>query len=238
VIRLYSYFRSSSAWRVRIALAYKQIPYELAPIHLLRDGGHQHGADLMSLNPMAQVPVIEVSDASRKGVEPPAESVGGHRVDPSQPSGTFVLTQSIAILEYIEETHPDPPLWPSAPESRARARQLAEIVNSGIQPLQNLSIQQTLRASGVDPLPWIRQVVENGLRALEAGAKSSAGTFLVGDAFTVADVCLVPQLFSARRFGVDVDSFALLRRVERACETLSCFVVAHPQAQPDYEPER
>jgi maleylpyruvate isomerase len=221
MIRLYSYFRSSSAWRVRIALAYKQIPYELAPIHLLRNGGEQHGAERMKLNPMAQVPVLEVSEPGREGADP---------------SRAFLLTQSIAILEYLEETHPDPPLWPSAPESRARARQLAEIVNSGIQPLQNLSIQQALRGNGVDPLPWMRQVVENGLRALETIARSSAGTFLVGDGVTVADVCLVPQLFNARRYGVDVDSFVLLRRIERACETMSCFVVAHPEAQPDYEP--
>ncbi|MFZ5896887.1 MAG: maleylacetoacetate isomerase [Myxococcota bacterium] len=213
MISLYSYFRSSCAWRVRIALAIKGLSYELFPVHLLRDGGEQHRPEFQKQNPLEQVPVLEVNLGST----------------------LFRLTQSMAILEYLEELYPNPPLLPEGAEQRARVRQLAEIVNSGIQPLQNLKLQQTLRASGIDPLPFVQNFVQSGLSALEHIARASAGRFLVGNALTFADVLLVPQLGAARRVNVDVDAFKLLRRVEHECEMLEPFQAAHPERQPDYE---
>jgi maleylpyruvate isomerase len=212
-VKLHSYWRSGSAWRVRIALAVKNLPCELVPVHLVRDGGDQHRPEFLARNPLAQVPVLEVETAS----------------------GVFRLTQSMAILEYLEEEHPTPPLLPRAPQARARARQLAELINSGIQPLQNLHLQQVLRASGVDPRPVVKGFNEVGLAALETLARPSAGRFLVGDDLTFADVLLVPQLYSARRNGVDVEAFPTLRGVESRCEALPAFAAAHPDVQPDRE---
>jgi maleylpyruvate isomerase len=215
-VRLYSYWRSSSAWRVRIALAYKNVDCEIVPVHMLRDGGEQHGPDFLARNPLAQVPVLEVA------------------VEGSQ--DVFRLTQSMAILEYLEERFPQPRLLPLDPQSRARARQLAEIINSGIQPLQNLKLQKQLGALGLDPRPLVRGFIESGLEALEQLARASAGLYLVGDAVTYADVLLIPQLFAARRFDVDVELFPTLCRVERACQALGPFAAAHPNAQPDRAP--
>jgi maleylpyruvate isomerase len=141
----------------------------------------------------------------------------------------------MAILEYLEETRPTPPLLPSAAEPRARVRQLAEIVNSGIQPLQNMHVQQVVRAAGADPQPLVRRFIEEGLVALEALARTTAGTFLVGDAPTFADVLLVPQLYSARRNGVDLAPYPTLLRAEAACAALPAFAAAHADAQPDRE---
>jgi maleylpyruvate isomerase len=209
-VRLHSYWRSSSAWRVRIALGLKGLPYELVPVHLVRDGGQQHGAAFREKNPMGQVPVLEVDG--------------------------IVLTQSMAILEYLEETRPAPPLLPRDPAPRARVRQLAEIVNSGIQPLQNMHVQQVVRAAGADPLPLVRRFIEEGLVALEALARTTAGAFLVGDAPTFADVLLVPQLYSARRNAVELAPYPTLLRAEAACAALPAFAAAHADAQPDREP--
>jgi maleylpyruvate isomerase len=216
-LKLYSYWRSSSAWRVRIALAYKNVDCEIVPVHLLRDGGEQHRAEFLARNPLAQVPLLEV------------EGDGADEV--------VRLTQSMAILEYLEERFPEPPLLPRDLQSRARARQLAQVVVSGIQPLQNLRLQQELGAQGVNPRPFMKRFIELGLGALEQMAGASAGSYLVGDMVTYADVVLVPQLYAARRFDVDIEAFPTLRRVERACEVLAVFATAHPSAQPDRESE-
>jgi maleylpyruvate isomerase len=214
VLLLYSYFRSSSAWRVRIALALKGVPFELVPVHLARGGGEQHSPSFAARNALEQVPVLEVSDAN----------------------GDFVLTQSIAILEYLEERFPEPPLLPKEPELRARVRQMAEIVNSGIQPFQNLGFQKILKAAGADPAPIVNSHITRGLAALEGIAKTTAGRFLVRDGVTFADTVLVPQLSAARRFGVDVEKFPTLLRVEAECVALPAFQAADPNAQPDFEP--
>jgi len=213
-MRLYSYFRSSSAWRVRLALGLKNLKHELVTVHLLRNGGEQKLPEFVAKNPMSQVPVLEVDEGT----------------------STFRLTQSMAILEYLEERFPEPALLPSDPKLRARTRELAELVNSGIQPLQNLGFRKALHHAGVDPDPFVRAIVERGLGALEARARDTAGTFLVRDGVTFADIYLVPQLFASRRLGVDVEAFPTLRRVELACEGLAAFQAAHPNAQPDYEP--
>jgi len=214
-MKLYSYWRSSSAWRVRIALTWKGLAHDLVPIHLLRDGGEQHLPEFVARNPAHQVPVLVEDDGA---AEP------------------FVLTQSMAIIEYLEERHPEPPLLPREPRARARVRELAQLVNSGIQPLQNLTVQQKLREAGVDPLPVVHGFVTTGLGALEQRARTEAGQFLVGDVPTMADLYLVPQLYASRRVGVNVDDFPTLRAIELRCEALPAFQRAHPDAQPDREP--
>jgi len=214
LILLYSYFRSSSAWRVRIALNLKKVPHEIVPVHLVRAGGEQHSKAFAARNALEQVPVLEVSDSN----------------------GELLLTQSIAILEYLEERFPEPALLPKEPELRARARQLAEIVNSGIQPFQNLGFQKVLKTAGADPLPIAQDHIGRGLTALEGIAKASAGRFLVRDGVSFADILLIPQLNTARRFGVDVERFSTLLRVEAECLALPAFQAADPNAQPDFEP--
>jgi maleylpyruvate isomerase len=211
-MRLYSYWRSSSAWRARIALAYKRIPHELVTVHLLK--GEQNGEAFRKLNPMGQVPVLELDDDGRP----------------------LRLTQSIAIIEYLDERFPERPLLPAAREDRARARELAEIVNSGMQPMQNLTLQRAFEQSGVDVSSFRKQALERGLVALERLAMESAGRFLVRDGVTLADIYLVPQLASARRFNVDLEPFPTLRRVDAECSALAEFQSAHPNAQPDFDP--
>jgi maleylpyruvate isomerase len=215
-VKLYSYWRSSSAWRVRIGLALKGVACEVVPIHLVRSGGEQFRPEFLAVNPLGQVPVLEVPGVG------PAGSV-------------FHLSQSMAILEYLDETHPSPPFLPGDSQRRARARQLAEVVNSGTQPLQNLRLQNALRTAGLDPRPLVKEFNELGLTALERLSAPTAGRYLLGDEVSLADILLIPQLYGARRNGVDVEAFSTLTRVERACEILPAFVAAHPDAQPDRE---
>ena len=199
---------------MRIGLAVKGIEHELVFVNLLREGGEQLRPEFAEMNPMAQVPVLEVEE----------------------PGGVFRLTQSMAILEYLEEVVPSPPLFPKTPELRARARELSEIVNSGIQPFQNLRFTRELKAAGTEWLPITRGYITTGLAALERHANGCTGRFLVGDVVSIADLCLVPQLYAARRFGVDVEPYPTLLRVEKACEALPAFQMAHPTAQPDFDP--
>ena len=209
----YDYWRSSSAWRVRIALHFKQISVERCAVNLLAEGGEQHRPDFHALNPLSEVPVLVVDDAA-----------GAPRV----------IAQSMAILHYLEERFPAPPLLPADPWLRARARQLAEMVNAGIQPFQNLSLQQRLRANGfADPALIARASNARGLGALEALASETAGRFLIGEAPTLADVYLVPQLYAARRYDVELAPFPTLLRIEAACAALPAFAAAHPDLQPD-----
>jgi maleylpyruvate isomerase len=211
-MRLYSYWRSSSAWRARIALAYKRLPHELVTVHLMK--GQQNQPEFRAISAMGQVPVLEVEE---DGVP-------------------LRITQSIAIIEYLEECFPERPLLPAARRDRARARELAEIVNSGMQPMQNLTLQRAFEQSGLDVSEFRKQALERGLVALERLAIESAGRFLVRDSVTLADIYLVPQIFSAQRFNVDLEPFPTLRRVEAECSALAEFQSAHPNAQPDFEP--
>lgn len=214
-IRLHSYFRSTSAWRVRIALQLKGLAHEIVPVHLVKDGGEQHKASFAARNPMRQVPVLEIGDGA----------------------STFHLTQSMAILEYLEERFPEPALLPRDLAERARARELAELVNSGIQPLQNLDFRKTLHKAGVPPDPIIQGFIRKGMESLERRAEETAGRFLVSDGVTFADILLVPQLYASERFGVPVSAFPTLVRVGRECEAIAAFQAAHPTAQPDYDPD-
>lgn len=210
-LKLYSYFRSSCAYRVRIALNYKKLAYETVPVNLR---GDQKSAEFHQKNPIEQVPVLELDE-------------GGAPIR---------ITQSMAILEYLEERFPAPPLLPADPLLRARARQLAEVVNSGIQPLQNLKLQQALKDGGVDPVPFVRNFIAFGMRALNELAAPYGGRYLLGPEVTFPDLFLVPQLFMARRMGVDLTPFSRLTEVEANCQELSAFRRAHPTQQPDFDP--
>jgi maleylpyruvate isomerase len=211
-MKLYGYWRSSSTWRVRIALAHKGLAYQYDAVHLVRDGGEQHAARFRAINPMSEVPVLELDEG---GV-------------------TRRLTQSLAIIEYLERTVPRPALLPDDAFLAARARQLAEMVNAGIQPLQNSAVLARVRDQlRGDEAAWARHYISRGLSALELVCQDTAGSFLVGDAPTVADVCLVPQLYNARRFAVDPAAYPTLLRVEAACLALPAFVDSHPDRQPD-----
>jgi maleylpyruvate isomerase len=205
----YDYWRSSSGWRVRIALHFKGIPFERRVVNLIKDGGEQHRDAFVALNPSRQVPVL-IPDGSGRAI-----------------------TQSMAIIAYLDEQFPAPPLLPADPWLRARARQLAEIVNAGIQPHQNVTSLDRLKALGVDAIAWAREHNARGLAALEAASQETEGTFLVGDAPSIADVYLIPQLYSARRWAVDLSRYPTLLRVEAACASLPAFTAAHADAQSD-----
>ncbi|MGZ3427896.1 MAG: maleylacetoacetate isomerase [Polyangia bacterium] len=207
-MKLYNYWRSSASWRVRIALAYKNVAYEYVAVNIAPAVEAQKDPGYQKLNPMAQVPTLVLDDGRQ-------------------------LAQSIAILEYLEETVPRPALLPTDPYLRARARQLAELVNAGIQPFQNLPTIKRVKEAGSDAKEFVRGYIARGLDALEASAAPTAGTFLVGDAPSFADVCLVPQLNAARRFDLDVARWPLLARVEEACARLQAFQTAHADRQPD-----
>jgi maleylpyruvate isomerase len=210
-MKLYGYWRSSSAWRVRIGLAWKGAAYELSPVHLVRDGGEQHRPEYRAVNPMEEVPVLEVT------IDGQLRRIG----------------QSMAILDLLELAFPDPALLPARPFERARARQLAEIVNAGTQPLQNLGVLQRVKALGGDEAEWARHYIARGLGAIEALAAETPGQFLVGNTVSIADVYLIPQLYNARRFGVDLQAYPRLLAVEATCVALPPFSDTHPDRQPD-----
>ncbi len=213
-MKLFGFWRSTATWRARIALAHKRIDYEYVPVHLRRDGGEQHRPEFRAINPIGHVPVLELT-------------IDGH---------VRRVAESMAILELLEELHPSPALLPRDAFLRARARQLALLVVSGIQPLQNTSVQiHVEQVLGADPAAWARHWVSRGLAAVEALARETAGIHAIGDAPTFADVCLAPQMHFARRFGVDLEPYPTLRRIDEACARLPAFSGAHADAQPDAE---
>jgi maleylpyruvate isomerase len=212
--RLYGYWRSSSAWRVRIGLGLKGIGYEYAAVDLL--AGDQDAPAHVARSPLHHVPVLEVAAPGR----PPLR-----------------LVQSMAILEWLDERHRDPPLLPADTDGRARVRALAEHVNSGIQPYQNTAVLKWLkgRQPGLEQ-DWVRHWIGRGLGGLEAAVAEGAGRFCHGDAPGLAECYLVPQLYAARRFAVPLDPYPTLTRVDAACAALPAFAAAHPDRQPDAPP--
>lgn len=220
-LRLYSYFRSSCSYRVRIALYYKNLPFEYVPVHLVQDGGQQYKDAYLARNPLAEVPTLEVLDEN------------------GQVSAT--IGQSVAILEYLEECFPAKPMMPKDPVARAKVRQVVEGVNSGIQPIQNLRImralQQRYALSPDEPKAWSRHWIEHGFRGLEGVVADTAGAYAVGDHITLADALIVPQCYNARRFGINMDAFPTIQRVAAAAEALPAFQKAEPHVQPDTPPE-
>jgi maleylpyruvate isomerase len=212
-MKLYGYWRSTSSWRVRLALHLKGVDFEYQPVHLAR--GEQWGEAYASINPRNEVPVLEVEEQG----------------------GIQRLAQSLAIIEYLEERYPTPALLPAEPLARARVRQLTEMVNAGIQPLQNLVVLNYVRDHlNGDEKAWTRHWIIRGLTALERVAEGTARRYLVGDAVTCADVYLVPQLYAARRFGVVLEALPTLLRVEAACSVLPAFERAHAHSQIDADP--
>ena len=212
-MRLYSYFRSSSAWRVRIVLAHKNIPYEYVAVNLAPEALAQEAASYTSVNPMRQVPTLEWAEGD----------------------AVFRLTQSVAIAEYLEETRPSPPLLPKDPVLRAYVRRAVELVNSGIQPLQNSATLARVREIGTedDVTQWMDSVMSRGLQALEIHARTVGRSHSVGEQVSLADVFLVPQLYNARRFGVDVARYPRLLEIEATLASIPAFAKAHPDVQPD-----
>lgn len=214
-MKLYTYFRSSAAYRVRIALKLKGLAYEAIPVHLVRDGGEHRQEGYTAVNPAALVPALDEDGR--------------------------VLTQSMAIIEYLDETHPQPPLLPGTPLDRARIRAIAQTIACDIHPINNLRVLQYLsRELGVDEArrnAWYRHWVESGLRVVEAMLAGDArtGAFCHGDVPTLADCCLVPQIFNARRVNCRLDDMPTLLRIVERCEGLEAFRLAAPVNQPDAE---
>lgn len=207
---LHNYWRSSASHRVRIGLNLKRLPFEYVAVNIAKDA--QFTDEHRARNPLAQVPALEIIEDD------------GARV---------TLFQSLPILEYLEERWPEVPLLPRDPYLRARTRALAELINSGIQPHQNLSTLKKLKAFGGDPAAWTADFIGNGLAAFERSLAETAGAFCVGDAPTIADCCLVPQLAGARRFQVEIGHLARLLEIEARCLALPAFADAMPDRQPD-----
>jgi maleylacetoacetate isomerase/maleylpyruvate isomerase len=214
-VKLYSYFRSSAAYRVRIALNLKGLSYQTVPVHLTRGGGEQHAPGYRKLNPQGLVPVLE--------------------------DGGRVLTQSLAIIEYLDEVHPQTPLLPKDPAARARVRALALAIACDLHPLNNTRVLNYLTGPmglGDDAKQtWYRHWIAEGLGALEASLASDreTGRFCHGGAPGLADCCLIPQLANAHRFKCDVSPYPTLLRIEKNCQALDAFQRAAPDKQPDAE---
>ena len=211
----HDYFRSSSAWRCRIAFNLKGFKPETRFVHLRRGGGEQKAADYRALNPQTFVPTLELGNGA-------------------------VLTQSLAIIEWLDETRPEPPLLPPDPDRRALVRGFAQAVACDIHPLQNLRVLQYLGAeggqdqAGIDA--WCQRWIADGLAACEAlVARAGGKRFCFGDVPGLADICLMPQLGSAGRFGVDLGPMPRLRAIADACRALPAFADAEPSRQPDAE---
>lgn len=215
-MKLYGYWRSTAAWRVRIALNLKSLAWESVPVHLLRDGGEQRMPAFLARNPQGLVPALEIDGQ--------------------------LLTQSLAIIEYLDETRPAPPLLPADAAGRARVRSLAQLIAADIHPLNNLRVLQQLRdrfgLSDAQRDAWYRHWVEEGLRALETrlAREADTGRFCHGAAPGLADCCLVPQLYNARRYGCELDGLPTVLAIETACRELEAFRAAEADAQPDAAP--
>ncbi len=204
-VKLYDFWRSSSAWRVRIALHLKGVAFEQVAVDLF--AGEQQRESFSQKNPMTQVPVLELDDGRR-------------------------LTQSVAIIDWLETYQPEPPLFPQEPFERASAIALTEIINGGIQPLQNRSVVMNVASFGGDADAFASHYIRRGLAAFEARVAPSASERCLGSSTTIADVFLIPELDVARRLHVDLEDYPTLTRIEAACGQLPAFVAAHPDRQP------
>ena len=214
-MKLYSFFRSSASYRVRIALHLKGVSYEQAPIHLRRGGGEQFTAAYKAVNPQALVPALEDNGK--------------------------ILTQSLAIIEYLEDKYPRPPLLPADPADKALVRGMALIIACEVHPIQNLRVlnyvKKEYNQTDDQVNRWAQHWINLGLTALEQliAAQPKRGKFCFGDTPTLADICLVPQLGNARRYGSDLSQYPNILGVEKNCMTLPAFVNAAPEKQPDAE---
>lgn len=207
----YTYAHSSAAYRTRIALNLKGLKPEERFIHLLKDGGQQHGADYAALNPLELIPTL---------------------VD-----GPATIAQSLAIIEYLDETYPDPPLLPKAPAARARVRQIALSIACDIHPVNNLRVRQyltnVLHIDDAASKTWYRHWIDVGFKAVETMLDAD-GPFACGDVPTLADIALVPQVANARRFDIPLDAYPRIVRADAAARALPAFAAAAPDKQPDF----
>jgi len=214
-VKLFTYFRSSAAYRVRIALNLKGLGYDAVPVHLVRDGGQHLASEYRAINPSGLVPAFQ-DDA-------------------------ITLTQSMAILEYLEEAYPDVPLLPKGAVARAHVRELAQIIACDIHPVNNLRVLKylvkQLGLSDQAKTDWYRHWVIEGFQSLEAhlARHLDTGTFCYGHTPTIADCFLVPQVFNAQRFDIDVTAYPTISRINDMCVDLPAFKAAHPAQQPDAE---
>ncbi|MAD77197.1 MAG: maleylacetoacetate isomerase [Rheinheimera sp.] len=210
-MKLYSYWRSSAAYRVRIALNLKQLSFETIPVHLLKDGGQQHSAQYQQLNPNQLVPTY---------------------VD-----GELTLNQSLAIIEYLDEMYPEPALLPKDAVAKAQVRSLALDIACDIHPLNNLRVLQYLTGpltlTDEQKTEWIHHWLHTGFTALEQRLLRTAGEFCYGDSITLADICLVPQVYNALRFKLDTLEYPTISRLYHHCQQLAGFALAAPEQQSD-----
>lgn len=209
-MKLYTYFRSSAAYRVRIALNLKAVACDMAPVHLVRDGGEHKMPAYRAINPQMRVPSLELDDGT-------------------------VIVQSPAILEYLDEAYPDPPLLPKDPVTRAHVRAVAAIVGCDIHPLNNSGTLGYLKRELGQEQPaldtWYAHWVTVGFEAIEQLIRP--GPYAFGDTVSLADLYIVPQVFNARRFNVPLDAFPKIAAVDEACATILAFIDAAPENQPD-----
>ncbi|CDW79894.1 maleylacetoacetate isomerase isoform 2 [Stylonychia lemnae] len=208
---LFSYFRSSASWRVRLVLALKGIEFTYQAVNITKDGGaQQYSEDYAKMNPMNRVPALFIDGKC--------------------------LGESIAIIEYLEETRPDTrKVFPSDPYLRAKARQLTEIINSGIQPLQNLEVLNKIEDElKGDRKEWAQHFIKKGMNAFEEIIKETRGKYCIGDEVSIADVCLIPQCFAAERFGVDLATFPNIKEIRDSLTGLPEFIAGDLKSQPDY----
>lgn len=212
-MRLYSYFRSSSAYRVRLALNIKALEYEIIPKHLLNNGGEQLTEDYGNINPMQQLPSLDIDGK--------------------------ILTQSMAICLFLEDAHPQAPLLSKDPLVKAAQIAFCEIINSGIQPYQNLSVLKKLDEDysiGTDgKKKWAQHFIYKAFDALEKSLRATSGKYCFGDELSLGDCFLIPQVFSARRFSVDMNRYPIITAICNECEKLDAFIKASPENQPDFE---
>jgi maleylacetoacetate isomerase len=214
-MKLYTFFRSSASYRVRIALNLKGLAYEQTPIHLRRGGGEQFSERYKEVNPQALVPTLE--------------------------DGGRILTQSLAIIEYLEEKYPQPPLLPSDPYDKALVRSMALVIACEVHPIQNLRVLNHIKKeydqTDDQVNRWAQHWIDLGLSALEQliVEQPRRGKFCFGDTPTLADICLVPQLGNARRYGCDLAQYPTIVSIEKNCVTIPAFANAAPEKQPDAE---
>nr|WCC58249.1 glutathione S-transferase [Pharsalia antennata] len=202
---LYSYWRSSCSWRVRIAMNLKGITYDIVPISILNTAREQHSHEYRKINPMEQVPTLSIDGK--------------------------ILTESLSIMEYLEETHPQIALLPSDFGARAKVREICEIIACGIQPLQNLTVLNYIGEEKKNE--WAQHWINRGFRATEKILTTVSGKYCVGNNITLADCCLIPQVFNARRFQVDLEPFPNIVKVDTQLKNHPAFIEAHPDHQPD-----
>ncbi len=210
-IELYNYFRSSASYRVRIALNLKGLSFVYRPVHLIKDGGEQNQKPYREVNPAGEVPTL-IDDG-------------------------FVISQSMAIIFYLDDKYPEPRLIPVEPKAKAKVIQLCEAVNAGMQPLQNLKVLQELESRfGVDQGgkdAWVQRWVTAGFESMEKALEKTSGTYCFSDHITAADCFLIPQVFTAKRFNVDMSNYPNISRINETCLNLDAFKKAHPMNQPD-----